>query len=783
MRLPILIIGLFFLLIFFAGCSSSKDTPVQPLVPESSFDSSGTGILYSGTFDIDLETQTISLSDRQSDVVYDITGFLPDKCPGGCFRYQIVNVVGSVLEIELTIENPLNILVHDVRIQYKNLFGKTVLNPDSYTDFLGTPVSNIFPFTAFAKENPDRAFPVGPGGIDTETLFLDFPPGSQSAVNYSITAHLPGQTPEPYEIDEMSQTGVLTTTGGSATISCRVDDHQNNISAVYFDATPFTGVPVRMSYVAPNYEVVISNTQGAPQGTYNQLIMALSPNSQHISTYNYVEVTVSGSSSDDPVAIISPPCPVTMILVNQSLFFDGRLSYDDIPPIAGYAWDFNWDENPANFHVDSTLNHLIRQFTELGIYTIGLRVEDTDGNFGYASVEVTVAVEIIPPGWHQEVLVEGWDGVEAVERNYGAAHQVVADCDGVVHMIYKFSSNTGNPQSGLYYVNFDGFTMGTPEFIGGGSGGLYQPTLRLDNQGDLHMTYYFVNKIYYCKRTRGSWSYPEVIVDTADIPGYSIEYPTMAVNYSGDIMVAFGKINSGYVWYLGYVMNDGSGWSAPQDINELYLRIDSSSYKYPNEDIQAAPDGTFHLVYVSWPNETAIRDYDLWHVIYDGAGWGATNKFNDDPGSNIALASYMGSDGDLFAIWQSSRFGTFNVMYQRYDGFTETWGSSIRVSRNPLSDDYSFIPDAIVDNNGLVMYLWEYYDGSMRHVYYKTFDENDSASSILNADEIEIGSGAWNRTNPNIFFKDNVSIHLIYEDDRANPGNYSARDMYYNVWR
>jgi hypothetical protein len=41
------------------------------------------------------------------------------------------------------------------------------------------------------------------------------------------------------------------------------------------------------------YKVEISNTAGAPLGIYTQTIMALSPNPQNISTYNYVEITVT----------------------------------------------------------------------------------------------------------------------------------------------------------------------------------------------------------------------------------------------------------------------------------------------------------------------------------------------------------------------------------------------------------------------------------------------------------------------------------------------------------
>jgi hypothetical protein len=140
---------------------------------------------------------------------------------------------------------------------------------------------------------------MGPGAIDTETLFLDVPPGAGASVNYAITASFPSNVEEPFEIVETSQAGTLTPSGGSAFISCLVNDHQDNVSDVFLDAVPFTDSPVQMLPTGGNvFEVEISNTVNAPLGIYNQLIMALSPNPQNISTYNYVEITVSEEPAD-----------------------------------------------------------------------------------------------------------------------------------------------------------------------------------------------------------------------------------------------------------------------------------------------------------------------------------------------------------------------------------------------------------------------------------------------------------------------------------------------------
>ncbi len=298
MRQLTLVVSLLLLAVAFSGCSSSSNTPIQPdspVLPSAEMAPSNTQVLYSGTLEINPETMTITqVIDRQSDWVYVVPASLLGSCPGGCFSFAIVGIVGTVLEIELTLENPIALLAYDLRLECIKLTGLEIVNPDSYTDFLGTPIFDVKPFIAFMKEASGREFPIGPGGIDTETLYLDCPPGP-SSITFAITASLPDQTSEPYEISEMSSSGILTPTSGLATISCRVDDHQDDVSGVYLDATPFMGEAAEMIEGGEPglYEYDLENPMEAPVGIYNQLIMALSPNPQNISTYNYVQIEIS----------------------------------------------------------------------------------------------------------------------------------------------------------------------------------------------------------------------------------------------------------------------------------------------------------------------------------------------------------------------------------------------------------------------------------------------------------------------------------------------------------
>lgn len=299
MRNAIFSLTIMVLFLLVMGCSQTTKSPItsdEALIPATTTDTSGVEVIQSGTLIIDPDTWTISSIERTSDTVFNITGFLPAKCPGGCFRFRIVGIVGTVLEIELTLENPYALQAYDCRAVYIDSYGKEVLNPDSYTNFGRKPTVNVYPFTAFMKEDDSRAFPIGPSGIDSETLYLNFPPGAIAAVDYAITASFPNQTLDPYEISDMSQQGDLYPSGGSAMISCRVLDHQNDVSTVDLNATPLTGgwVSMQKSITDPEiWTAQISNTQSAPIGSYILLIKTYSPNAQNIYTLNFIEAEVT----------------------------------------------------------------------------------------------------------------------------------------------------------------------------------------------------------------------------------------------------------------------------------------------------------------------------------------------------------------------------------------------------------------------------------------------------------------------------------------------------------
>jgi len=229
-----------FALLMLFGCSSSgskmlvsPDGDQTPMVDNSSQSHVVTQV---GTFEIDIakmEIREVPLRDAAFHM--DITSLIKSY-----FHYYITGVSWPYINVKLEITNPTAIQAYDVRIIYLDLYGKDVVNPDGYTNYLDKPSGPDFnPFTYFAKEYANQAFPVGPGAKDDEMLQLRWNPGAQAYVTYAIECCLQANAEEPYKIDEFTLMGSLTPNGGASMVSCKVHDWQSDITNVTILANDF----------------------------------------------------------------------------------------------------------------------------------------------------------------------------------------------------------------------------------------------------------------------------------------------------------------------------------------------------------------------------------------------------------------------------------------------------------------------------------------------------------------------------------------------------------------
>lgn len=266
-----------------SGCSGNS---TLPNVPDDNLNISDQAnqeiqILASGT--LNLEDGSFTESNRSADQYYDVTSYV-----GSSFSYTIDGVIPpDILDITLTIDNTSALTVHDVCIVFEDLFGKTVMNPDSYMDIFRA--WDIDPFIAFRKEDPIREFPPGP---DSEQLLLKYPGGNPN-VDFFIIAHLGGNTGGVYEIGNWNVSGQLTPSGGNANITVDALDHQLDVSSVTADTSVITGDITDFTLLSNDtWEADITNAAGAPVGTYIIPVMAASTAQPLYQTYNFFEISV-----------------------------------------------------------------------------------------------------------------------------------------------------------------------------------------------------------------------------------------------------------------------------------------------------------------------------------------------------------------------------------------------------------------------------------------------------------------------------------------------------------
>lgn len=270
------------------GCSGSN--PVS--TPQQDQPDLSREIIAAGTVELDPSTMTINLvDDRDSAFHYNVTSLLAGACPGGCFKWRILSVVGNLFTIELKLENPISLQVYDARIVFTELSGKIVENYDGYSDVFNA--NHWKPFIAFAKGSPSRAFPVGPGGIDIQELKLRWPAGAGAYVSYFIEVSLGGNCKEPFQIDNQKQIGELTPEGGDAKIQADILDHQSDVTQVFVDTRVLNNIFTVMVHLGGDtWEASVTNSLHAPLGTYSCLIVASSTGETY-KLYDFVNVMVT----------------------------------------------------------------------------------------------------------------------------------------------------------------------------------------------------------------------------------------------------------------------------------------------------------------------------------------------------------------------------------------------------------------------------------------------------------------------------------------------------------
>jgi hypothetical protein len=291
---------LMFALIVTSGCSNQKANPITPSSSNSILELPAPDIredqnshnligMWRVSFDIGNREASI-LPYRSLDAHYNVTSFIqPPQMTINDF-----NPVTNVIDVDVTITNPSNLIVYDVRlIIFTDAIGHQLLNPDNWTTLYDIPGGlPINPFKAYAKDQANRIFSEQSQHTENLQVYL---PQRNANVTFAIDVSYPGNCIEPYEISGFTQGFLSNATGSSCDVSVTVKDWQDDISDVYLYCPEITGITLeRFTKTAPgNYELILINRTGAISQIYQGCVLVYSSGSSSLALYEAVAINIT----------------------------------------------------------------------------------------------------------------------------------------------------------------------------------------------------------------------------------------------------------------------------------------------------------------------------------------------------------------------------------------------------------------------------------------------------------------------------------------------------------
>ncbi|HYE78438.1 MAG TPA: hypothetical protein VEI97_10655, partial [bacterium] len=575
----------------------------------------------------------------------------------------------------------------------------------------------------------------------------------------------------------------------------------------------------------------IVNTRGAGEGTYWAIVEARDEATGGVgleddlvtpfavsgySTYQLVQLTVGPPTGNAPVAVISEPCDnVTYFPAEEPIPLSGAGSMDAETPEAQltFEWDLDWSGDPADFQPNRE-GRDITWTPELGTSgprTIGLRVTDTEGLSGYASIDIKIADVPGGPFSNRVNITNSPDREEDIGRaqtGFDRDH-VIVDAQGKVHVFslteffdtevttYDPATGESEPSVKLYETQY-----------------LYSvPIVRMAPDGTIHLLYMAADRFDdngYERPTMetrtydpvartaseaivlAEWATPQPPVPATNIP--HMQGISFDINSRGEMVAVYeewwwtynaGEFAPQYAHKMFYVRNPGTGWEAPREVPWTIFTAEVDSPEIgpmrSRPDIRATGDDLFHAIYVNNPEADEDGPLVLYHRTYDFTKdrWGEPMEAHNS-GTKFSykqLQLFPAANGDLVVLFQRS----FNQIYYLHYGAAAMQWEGPHLMADPARTGgiaWHSIATAAVTDSGIVFVAFQALNPAplpdLEELYYSWFPLTATAQEVLDAPKvpIEICFGAEGQREPQ-FGIDGARnrMYLIYENPEDVPEN------------
>jgi hypothetical protein len=224
---------------------------------------------------LDTETGTMEIGEpRNLQKAFNITNFMQPHSQtvwDGWIDGQNI----WLFDFELT--NPTQWTAYDVRvIMMFNMYVEDYLiNPDGYTNHWNDISPDlVYPFIAYAKNDPDRAFGPNTTLVEQFQVQVITPPGGIIDFDLVVEVSFPGNCDDPYMIGGQQVSGPVGYFQ-PGTIMVEVYCHYGDPWYVWIETGEITGDRTYLEHLGgPFWTAVLNNTEGATPGTYRCKIIA-----------------------------------------------------------------------------------------------------------------------------------------------------------------------------------------------------------------------------------------------------------------------------------------------------------------------------------------------------------------------------------------------------------------------------------------------------------------------------------------------------------------------------
>src|SRR5438477_397214 len=310
----------------------------------------------------------------------------------------------------------------------------------------------------------------------------------------------------------------------------------------------------------------------------------------------------------------------------------------------------------------------------------------------------------------------------------GGQSSMAIGSDGVIYLAYSGWGGSTTGTDVFFTKSSNGRTWTVPLRVNDDSGGTAQtePTLTLDPSNNVYIAWTDGRSgnndakgpdIYYVKSTNLGGTWGTVVIVNRDTGNAAQAEPTIAVNASGAIFVAW---------------TDSSFTSTAPDIAATVSTNGGASFPVAvkvNDDAGTVQQGQPTLAVRGDRAQLAWSDYRtggpypyaIYTSSYDGVSWSANVQVNGDTGVHFEANPAVGIDaaGDIVVAWTSwSVVTVFPVPIIQQEILasvrdvvapTASAGSSATVDQGTAA---SFDGSGSADNLGIASASWDFGDGS-----------------------------------------------------------------------